>query len=396
MTDYLIVYSVCIIIALIIPSLKYRFDKVLLFSFVAFVLIFFSGFRYYIGWDFEIYQSLYDAVFYSSDPMMIIHLPQYRDFELGFRLFSLTATIEPWMPVLLSCAFSVGISFLIMHKSPSRTFGVFILLYLWYEYFSVFNIQRQIIAHAIILLGLYFTIKNRSKFFIVISAPFAFTLHVSSLLAFTFYFISIFATDKKIKINNFTGLGIVVISLVLIAIPLDITQFIFKFSVLFLSFFGEIGKHASLKIAYYFDYLSLYKTGFSFRYFEYIVVFLTATFNFDKISSEIDSEYGKRLFILSLNISGIHILVYALLSSLGVIQERVESYFLLMHVILCSYVILAIPATTKIRTNMQVVVLCMLFVFIKYYRLINSDSYVGADSHYQRFVPYNNIFMGLK
>ncbi|WP_082791855.1 EpsG family protein [Aeromonas enteropelogenes] len=394
MIDYLIVFLFCILTSLIIPVLKHRFDKTLLFFSVAFVLIIFSGVRYYTGWDFEIYQSLYDLVFYSSNPIVIINLPEYNDFEFGFRLFSLTAVFSSYMPVLLSCALSIGVSFLIMHRAPSKTFGVFIILYIWYEYFSVFNVQRQIIAHAIILLGVYLTLIYNNKLFTLVSVPFAFIFHVSSLASFAFYFLSIVASEKNIRLNSFGGLVLVVLSLVLIAVPFDISKMIFQSAIFILSYLGEIGKHASLKIGYYFDYLELYKTGFSFRYFEYVAVFLIALFKYDSIVLEVDSTYGRKLFDISLNVSAVHIFLYAFLSGLGVIQERIECYFLLMHVILSSYLILIL--SKELKYYIFILALCISFVFIKYYRLINSEAYVGADSHYERFIPYNSIFTGLK
>ncbi|RWX56590.1 EpsG family protein [Photobacterium chitinilyticum] len=390
MIDYFIILIFCVLCALLLPTLKHRFDRAVLFFLVAFVLILFSGWRYYTGWDFEIYQSLYDAIFYSNDPLSIISHEDYRDFELGFRLFSLSAVLSPYLPVLLSCLISVGASFLIVHKAPSRIFGVFILLYLWYEYFGVFNIQRQIIAHAIILLGIYLTLNYNRKLFLLISAPLAFSFHVSSLLLFIFYLLSILLIERDFRLNFLFGLSLVILSLLLVILPIDIANMIFQLSSFILGFLGDIGQHASLKISYYFNYLDLYKTGLSFRYLEYIIVFLVALYKSQDILAEISSDYGKKVFLLSLFVSAIHIFMYALLSGLGVIQDRVESYFLLMHVILASYLVLI--SIKDLRRYLFITVLCFVFVFIKYYRLIQSDAYIGADSHYQRFIPYKSIF----
>ncbi|MGR5146677.1 EpsG family protein [Photobacterium alginatilyticum] len=390
MIDYFIILLFCVLCALLLPTLKHRFDRTVVFFLVAVVLMLFSGWRYYTGWDFEIYQSLYDAIYYSNDPLSIISHRDYRDFELGFRIFSLSAVISPYIPVLLSCVISVGISFLLVYKSPSRILGVFILLYLWYEYFAVFNIQRQIIAHAIILFGIYLTFTYNRKLFVFLSAPLAFSFHVSSMLLFTFYLLSIFLIERKFRLNFILGLFIVAVSLSLVILPIDIAGISFRISTFILGYLGEIGKHASLKISYYFNYLELYKTGLSFRYLEYIAIFLMALYKSQDILDEISSDYGKKVFLLSLYVSAIHIIMYALLSGLGVIQERVESYFFLMHVILASHLVLI--TAKDLKRYLLITVMCLAFVFIKYYRLIQSDAYIGADSHYQRFIPYNSIF----
>ncbi|ELI9714530.1 EpsG family protein [Vibrio cholerae] len=390
MIDYLIVFLVCIFASVILPLIRNDFDKILIFFLIALVLITFSGIRYYVGWDFEIYQYMYDSIFNARDPIAIINSPHYKDFELGFRLFALTARISPYTPVFLTCMIAVGASFFVMHKAPSRTFGVFIVLYLWYEYFSIFSIQRQIVAHAIILIGLYFSIRYQSKLFILIFSPLAFIFHVSSLFASLFYFLAYVFTERNFRFEISSGFVLVAISVFLILIPFDFSLMAFKLSTVVLSYLGDIGKHASLKINYYFDYLALYKTGLSFRYFEYVLVFLFSLYKRECVLKEVHSKYGRYLFVLSLNMSALHILCYGALSGLGVIQERVECYFFLSHVILMSY--LSLNFSKNIISYLIVLGLCISFVSVKYYRLINSDPYIGGDSHYQRFIPYNSIF----
>lgn len=394
MIDYFILYLICVSGSLILPFLKYESDKKILFFFIAALLIVFSGIRYYVGWDFEVYQSLYDDIFNYQDPLAVIQLIRYQDFEFGFRLFSLSAIVSPYLPVFLSCLISVGVSFLIMYKSPSRILGVFVILYLWYEYFSVFNIQRQIIANAVILLGVYISVTCNKKRYLCVLAPIAFSFHVSSFLFFVFYFIILLLIERDFKLNLSQGVIAVSISVLLIALPIDMAFLIYRISAYMLSHFGSIGEHAALKLGYYFNYLNLYKTGFSFRYVEYIFVFLVSLYNKNKILRNIDSPYGENIFLLSLYMSAFHVLMYGVLSGLGVIQERVESYFLFMHVILASYLTLVV--SKDIKRYLYVIIISSLFVFTKYYRLLESVSYIGADSHYQRFIPYESIFTDYK
>ncbi|CDT40024.1 membrane hypothetical protein [Vibrio coralliirubri] len=390
MIDYIFIFILCIFFSLIMQVVNHRFYRISILFIVALVLALFSGLRYYVGWDFEIYQSLYDMVYLSSNPIDIINHINYRDFEIGFRVFSLSAAIAPYLPVLLSCLVSVGISFLIIHKAPSKIFGVFIFMYLWYEYFAVFNIQRQVIAHAILLLGLYFTLTYNRKFFIVASVPLAFTFHVSSLIIFVFYF-SAFVSSKRFgKIDIKLGFLLVMVSFLLLVSPFNVGTIVFKTTAFILGYLGGIGQHASIKISYYFEYLNLYKVGISFRYLEYVLVFLVAVYKSEHILSKVKGVYGKRLFLVALYMCAIHIFSYAFFSGLGVIQDRIESYFFLMHTVLISY--LALIINNKIKSHVLIVLLCSLFVSVKYSRLLGSEAYIGADSHYQRFVPYNNIF----
>lgn len=390
MIDYISIFILCIVFSLAVQIVNHRVYRLSILFMAALSLSFFSGLRFYIGWDFEIYQDLYDMVYSSNIPTEIISHTNYKDFELGFRVFSLSATVAPYLPVLLSCLISVGISFLIIHRAPSKVFGVFILVYVWYEYFAVFNIQRQVLAHAILLLGLYLTLIYNKSLFIFLSAPLAFTFHVSSSILFVFYFFAYSLSKRLVKIDTKLGFLLVLVSFSLLISPFDYGLIALKASAFILGYLGDVGQHAAIKISYYTDHLDLYKVGVSFRYLEYCGIFLVAAYKSDCILSKVKNSYGKILFLVALHMCALHILSYALLSGLGVIQQRIESYFMLMHTILASYLVLIIG--NKVKSYLIIVVLCSLFVSVKYSRLFGSDAYIGADSHYQRFFPYNNIF----
>ncbi|WP_058119549.1 EpsG family protein [Photobacterium kishitanii] len=392
MIDYIIVFSLLILFALVNESIKSKRLSTLFFILISFLLIIFSGLRYYTGWDFEVYQQFYNAIYFSIDPLITINSTLYRNFDVGFRLFSLSAIYSSWLPVLLISVISVGTSFLLVSKSDKRIFGIFVLFYFWYEYFSVFSIQRQVLAHGLIVLGVFILLNNSSnKKYIIyfLLSIISITIHSSALIASVLYIIAFVLSNKKIEVNRVLFYSIICFSIFMLISNVNVSEVTYDILKPVFLMIGGYGKVLEGKMQYYFLYLKPFKVGLSFRYIEYLTVLIISYLFFDRIKSQLKNNYSLKLFYLSFYMSLFHVLFSGLLSSVGIIQERVECYFYLTHVILLSFLIFLVPK--KLIYYLLFVVFASVFVGVKYDRLLNSDAYLGADSHYQRFIPYKSI-----
>ena len=160
---------------------------------LAMVLTLVSALRGGLGTDWINYKKIFDAVLYNPKSVDTI----YRGVEKGYLLVNVLVSkftdnyfVLQFLLSIFTCAVIFG-NFWKNSKAP------FVLIFIYYvsNYFGInFEIVRQGIATAIILLGLK-TARNRSFLLWCLIIMLAMQFHVSSIVAFPLYF----STYRKIS-----------------------------------------------------------------------------------------------------------------------------------------------------------------------------------------------------
>lgn len=180
-----------------IYDISERRMKIPILMVILFSLISFSGMRYNTGTDFNEYSYIFDA---------------NKNTDIGYDLLSLTmkTIANEFQLLVLLIAAIINSAIVIAFRSVGSKLFLPLLIYVgfWY-YFGSWNLMRQYLAMAIILLlfadieGRAYSAKN------LILSVIAVSFHISAVLPAMFYFLSRFH-PKIISIFNIALLTVAV------------------------------------------------------------------------------------------------------------------------------------------------------------------------------------------
>lgn len=177
-----IIFFLIINFGILIMSLHEKFEKAYIIV-IGGILTLFSGFRYYVGTDFETYHNDIEILNKGID------LPFY---EPGYKLLVESINKLNGKPQLVFFLFSLltvyfVVKFISFH---SERVGFSLLIYFLLPplYMASFNQIRQFLAVAIFLYALRFVV-NKSLWRYALTIILASTIHVTAILMLPLYFI---------------------------------------------------------------------------------------------------------------------------------------------------------------------------------------------------------------
>jgi hypothetical protein len=337
------------------------------------LLILFSGTRIEIGWDWEAYNYLYEFARNNSfgstwDTFCVLANGEY---EPGFVILVGAAGIlgisQQFLLVLLIVVFAY-----LGHK---RNFAVgvamFVTIYLFYGYFHTFGIVRQGLAAAIAFYGI--SLERRWHALAVVAL--ACTIHFSIIPVALFLYLMVRVMSSRLLLAS------TVFAWFASAVPLS----------------GQLIMLAASALGFE-RWLSLldfsaatYKVGFSLVLLEHTLVALMYLLH----------KSEDRRWALGAAVVVCRLILYGALNDISIVWERFNSAYDLFYASACAYIIYcalakyAPPRTFAFKSMSVVVFICMsMFVYVRYDRLIGSDSREsGGLSHYDRFVNYRSFLL---
>lgn len=334
------------------------------------LLILFSGTRIEIGWDYEAYNYLYEFATNHS-------------FSTTWETFCVFANgeYEPGFIVLVGLAGLLGVpqQFLIValivlfaYLGHRRNFEVgvalFISIYLFYGYFHTFGIVRQGLAAALAFYGI--SLERRWTAALIVALACSIHFSIIPVICFLLIVIRIVSTRVIAGAIGFASVAAFVpLSgglIVLVANALGFERWVSLLD------FGA----------------ATYKVGFSLVLVEHILI----------ASLYILNKSDDRRWKLGAAVVVARLFLYGALNDISIVWERFNSAFDLFYASAVAYIFYvaiakyAPPRTFVFRTAMLTVFVAVsMFIFVRYDRLIGSDTRVsGQLSHYDRFVNYRS------
>jgi hypothetical protein len=337
------------------------------------LLILFSGTRIEIGWDWEAYNYLYE---FASNNSFFSTWDTFCVFANG--------EYEPGFVILVAAAGVLGISqqFLIVmlivvfgYLAHKRNFGVgiamFVTIYMFYGYFHTFGIVRQGLAAAIAFYGI--SLERRERALAVVAL--ACSIHFSIIpVAIFLYLVVRFVSNKML-------LATIAFAWFASAVPLA--------GPLIMLGAAALGFERWMSLL---DFsAATFKVGFSLVLVEHTAVAILYLLN----------KSDDRRWRLGAAVVVCRLFLYGALNDISIVWERFNSAYDLFYASACAYIIYCAlakyaPPRTFMFKFMSVMVFIgvSMFVYVRYDRLIGSDSReTGGLSHYDRFVNYRS-FLG--
>lgn len=321
------------------------------------LLISFSGFRYYVGYDYQSYRDIYNGFsgydILNFDLAFVFQIIIKFCKSLGFGFYGF---------IFITALLSISLKFLVIKRLSPFLF-LSICLFFSQEYLARdFSNIRQGLAIAFIALSVLFFLEKKffycSLFFFL-----GFLSHATAIIFILFYFIS-FLNFKPSRL-------FLIIS---VFFSLFIGQYILnEGNLIRILSMINVG-YISQKLADYSsraEYSS--EIGLSFGAIQRIFIFTLFVY-FEKSLSHIRGYYQIRI------ISWIGLLVFFLFNSFEIIAARGSYYFRFFDVIIYAYLPLALKGN---KFKFALFLLVLLYSFQGLYREINRSSV---------FTPYMSVF----
>nr|UPO64959.1 O-antigen polymerase [Vibrio fluvialis] len=372
MTIYILLFVYCLFSGLIFFNVNNRASTQLYVIVSALLLGLFSGLRYHTGWDWEAYDyfiehlpgilsgDIWSNNVFGYEPLFVIIVSILNEIGLSAYLFFSISTI-------FLTTFSA-------HRYLGKYISIFFIVYLFYGYFQNFSIVRQGIAAAIFLFSIRY-IEQKKFYQYLIGILVASLFHISSLLLLPIYYIVI-----KLRMSRTAIFVYITATVIFVAFP--VLSYLNDLTHVFSIFGDKVNEYVSNKDL-------TYKTGFSFKYLELLLLVLIYQSN--KFFNIGLSTFGKYYNIFGM-IVVLQLGVYSFLNDFSIIFERISSFFEVSQGI---FIIMNIALLKGNVSKSLIIVVLAVLIFVRYERLFyHSNNYIrlGNDmGHLERFENYCSV-----
>lgn len=358
---YLLIVSLCSITLLISEDKiknKYKIAIInLLYFVILFILVLIGGFRYDVGFDFESYKDIFDAMpnFLSSNYLNEVNKIHG---EIGFKiLISILKSLG--LNVYVFLFVSVIIICLVLNKNSIEKYTdhFFIAFYLYiclYFFGREMGQIRQAIATAISFYSIRF-IRDRKFIKFVITVTIASLFHVSSIIILPFYFISYKKYNKSFYII-----------ILLLSILFAFIDWIY----IIIPVLADLSPRAFAYISSVYAYKA---SLFSFQSLRRILPSILAIWGLNELNK--DNEY----YIISLNLSIFGTFLCLSFHEVGIFVERLFVSLTFVEILIYSYFVDFFKR--KIHRFLYIILIIM-FGFVYVVNLLKNNIDV--------FFPYKN------
>lgn len=323
-----------------------------IYRFIVLIIIFISGTRYMVGFDFLNYIGFYIENT-SSDALEPL-------FNLSLILLNYFSSNPQWMFFIYSL-FTIALVSIILPKYTNN-YRMAFLIYLLIPglFLNTFTIIRFSLAQSILFFAMYYFIYRNNYYLFFIMAFISIGFHYSALIPIVL--LIILYPLLKIKFSFIIYLTLIVFSLIF---------YIFDLSAFLLSFLG--GKYEYYQDSEY--TVSLLKLIVINLYFLILIFFRnyyintiqeTIIFNFTIIGVLLINLFAEYTFI-----------------------TRISYYFLIFQIILVPKFIYSFKGNYKIA----ILLFCMLFYLLQF---INALQFSQKEDKYPNIIPYKNYFWEIK
>ena len=320
-----------------------------------FVIIFFAGFRFEIGYDYPKYLAgyLYNSQLEHWEPLFNFFVRLSREVNFGLKtqamfLFFSTLTVVVLYKALRSL-------------TPHYRLGILFYLLIPSLYLNAFSVVRQGIALAILFYGLQYLVKEKSEYkkYILVSLV-AFMFHYSSLFIALLY---LFGSKFFEKVHSWV-----------VYIFLTVAS-------LFLSF-SHVGKVIlSILPGHFSVYTNMAQDVSPLK-----LLIINAFFLFFMIQK--DAFIKNKLEKYLLNSIFMGLLIFNTFSDF-IFVSRIGQYLLVAEIVLVPIYLYSLK-DALMRKGMLVIFL-LYYLFNFNYALYRDKNYEGARAHF--LVPYENYFL---
>jgi|GEM_PF-1728076 len=205
MIPYFIVLSLISVLSLVsnTNSKKINFGDYL----IIFILVLFSGMRYLVGTDYNLYYNIYNRISYLGP----IEAIQQNKVEIGYSYLNyLTFVIfNNKYAIFFIVSLIIITTFICFIKLNSNNFFISIVFFYCFSFFTnSLNIQRQYIATSILIISTYFY-RRKSKLGVLITLIAAFLFHRTSIIFIVVYFLIDKVEKNKISFTVLVTAGVI-------------------------------------------------------------------------------------------------------------------------------------------------------------------------------------------
>lgn len=339
------------------------------FFFISFIiLVFFAGFRFDTGWDYNGYRDYYNNI------PSLLEIPTYYDqfsaiyFEPGFKLFMslLKALGIEFQGLLFITNFIATIFFFIFIRRVDNVVGyknVMVLLYFSTVFlYTNFSVLRQGIAISLWLFAIDYLNKSSFKYTLLVLLGCLF--HYSVAL---FLILPILMTFRP---NQSFLIFIMIASVVVYSLNIKWLQMI---SPLFPDFVYS-------KLSHYWEserFGSARSLGFGF--IEKLLFILTIVFFY---FYKLKNEYIKKEFYPYVIIYFLYFICYMLFFEATIVYDRTRLYFASFSICVFPFLLRFFSYYSKLIIQLGILA----------YSLFMFNNILSSDANKLVFIPYHSIF----
>lgn len=343
---------------LLIGQYEQSINKNRYLFFIILIAVYFSTYRDGMGTDYTAYQSYCERDMAVYDNLLLMEPFPQLIYNFCYNT-KFSAVVFFFISSALTCAFS----FWVYSRLKNFWLSAFVFITYTNLYLSSFNLVRQYVASAIILLGTYlFVIKKKSSWFFLF-VLLAFLWHKSAIICVFIYFI------KDNKINPVAWIFLLVLS------------WIFPINwIMSIPYLGD-----ALDILNYVNYLDFNEDSYSRTSLVNLYMHLMVIYFLIKISNIVDNKFLNNTgFYLALKLTIISIIFSNISANSIPFAYRLAMFFSPFIPLLFSY----LPTISNKRSSYVLVVAPVLFLLIVLLSLhINDRIYCP-----QRILPIESIF----